>query len=327
MDRLSLSNEFMEGANNAYLFRGDRTVLVDTGFNSPAIRDQLEQKLNDRGLAFADVDDILLTHYHIDHCALAATVQRAGGARVYAHPTEIPLIEGDQDAWSAVVETRQRMYDRWGVPEAKWTALEDTLIEEGASYDQDISLRPLGPGDEFDAGGTTLGVMHTPGHSAGHVSFTTHGGDEVLSGDALLPHYTPNVGGADVRVERPLEQYLDTLEQFAEGTFQRAWPGHRDPIDDPAGRARTIIEHHEARAWRVAASLQERGVATAWEVSADLFGELEGVHILHGPGEAYAHLDHLNRDGFVEHAGDGYRLTGDGSARLDALTDDSLPLT
>jgi hypothetical protein len=126
----------------------------------------------------------------------------------------------------------------------------------------------------------------------------------------LLPHYTPNVGGADVRVERPLANYLDTLERIINEGFVRAWPGHRDPIGDPAGRARDIITHHRERTENVLAVLREHGPATAWTVSAHLFGDLSAIHILHGPGEAYAHLEHLSAHGIVERTEERYRLLG-----------------
>ena len=39
-----------------------------------------------------------------------------------------------------------------------------------------------------------------------------------------------------------------------------------------------------------------------------LFGDLEGIHALHGPGEAHAHLEHLARAGVVSDTAAGYRL-------------------
>jgi hypothetical protein len=39
--------------------------------------------------------------------------------------------------------------------------------------------------------------------------------------------------------------------------------------------------------------------ADAWTVSAQLYAEPSGIHILHGPGEIHAHLDHLTRTGDV----------------------------
>jgi glyoxylase-like metal-dependent hydrolase (beta-lactamase superfamily II) len=141
--------------------------------------------------------------------------------------------------------------------------------------------------------------------------------DVAFTGDALLPEYTPNVGGADVRVEKPLEKYLRALRRIADAGYARAWPGHRDPIDDPTGRAEHIVRHHEERAWRVLTALDESGPLDTWAVSAALFGELSGIHILHGPGEAYAHLEHLERAGAVTAEGRSYRIAESASDELE----------
>jgi glyoxylase-like metal-dependent hydrolase (beta-lactamase superfamily II) len=189
-------------------------------------------------------------------------------------------------------------------------------------------VTPFEDGERFDLGERELEVVHAPGHAAGLSCFAFDGerGRELFSGDALLPVYTPNVGGADVRVEEPLRKYLETLVDVVQAEYARAWPGHRDPIDDPAGRASEIIHHHEERAWRVLAVLDQRGPTDPWTVSAELFGELESIHILHGPGEAYAHLDHLHRDGAIERGPDGYRLPEGTRERMTDLEDEAWPL-
>ena len=45
------------------------------------------------------------------------------------------------------------------------------------------------------------------------------------------------------------------------------------------------------------------GPATPWTVSDELFGSLSDIHVLHGPGEAFAHLEHLEAGGIVGRAG------------------------
>ncbi|MGM0604507.1 MAG: MBL fold metallo-hydrolase, partial [Halobacteriota archaeon] len=114
--------------------------------------------------------------------------------------------------------------------------------------------------------------------------------------------------GADLRVDRPLEQYIDSLRRVIDRGFERVWPGHRDRIDDPDARAATIVDHHRERTQRVIDVLDAQGPADAWTVSAELFGSLSNIHILHGPGEAYAHLDHLHAAGVVSLEGNQYRL-------------------
>jgi len=52
-------------------------------------------------------------------------------------------------------------------------------------------------------------------------------------------------------------------------------------------------------------------------VSDELFGDLDDIHILYGPGEAFAHLDHLARAGELVRDGSTYRLTAETAAALD----------
>jgi len=327
MDRISLSNTAFEGNNNAYLLQSaGTTAMVDTGDATDETRRQLEAALADRGVGFADVDLVFLTHWHGDHTGLAAEIQAASGATVYAHEADADLIEEDRAAWEAMEDRQEQYFEEWGMPEAGRETLRS--IMHGEEFGAGPDVTSFQGGETFAVGDRDLTARHMPGHAAGLTCFEFDGerGREIASGDALLPVYTPNVGGADVRVERPLERYLDTLSRIVSAEYDRAWPGHRDPIDDPAARAAHIIEHHEKRAWRVLGVLRERGPVDAWTVSADLFGDLESIHILHGPGEAYAHLEHLQNDGLVVRDGTRYDLASGVADRMDEREDGRWPL-
>ncbi|QSX00160.1 MBL fold metallo-hydrolase [Haloterrigena alkaliphila] len=323
MDRIALSNSAFEGDNNAYLFAdGRETVMIDTGDGMASTREQLEAAFADRGLTFADVDRIFLTHWHGDHTGLAGAIQAESGAEVHVHEADAPLVAGDEDAWEAMFDRQQAYFEEWGMPEEKQAVLRDRMASADTATETP-TVTPFEDGDTFSFDGGDLEVVHTSGHAAGLSMFETtlDGRREVFSGDALLPVYTPNVGGADVRVEKPLEKYLRALQRIVDADYDRAWPGHRDPIDDPAGRAQHIIDHHEERAWRVLDALDRKGPCDTWTVSADLFGDLESIHILHGPGESYAHLEHLERAGTVVREDDEYRLA-DGVAEVIASKED-----
>jgi hypothetical protein len=137
--------------------------------------------------------------------------------------------------------------------------------------------------------------------------------------NAVLPQYTPNVGGADLRVERPLATYVETLERLEAQHFERLHPGHRAPLDAPGDRIQAILSHHRERTRRVVEVLADLGQATPWDVSERLFGDLEGIHILHGPGESWAHLDHLEAHGVVSRSDDAYRLEADPDGAMAAF--------
>lgn len=340
MHRITLGNTVFEGLNNAYLLGADDgegkgasasaessgsagelggpVTLVDTGISMPDVRADLEGGLDTAGIDVSDVEQVLLTHWHEDHAGLAGWIQAESGATVRAHADDVPLIEGGSDA-RAAMETRQRaLFTEWGMPDEPRRELLDFTSGFDDARGSPADVTPFEDGERFRAGGHEIEAVHLPGHAAGLSGFVipNDGIDreesELFSGDALLPHYTPNVGGADVRVDRPLAKYLKTLTRIVDREFAVAWPGHRDPIDDPSARAREIAIHHRERTERVVEILREHGPVDAWTVSSRLFGTLSEIHILHGPGEAYAHLDHLT-DGVVERVdeADGGSETGE----------------
>ena len=338
MHRIRLGNTVFEGENDAYLLGtepGETTALVDTAVATSEAREQLRGGLTDHGVEFGDIDAVFLTHWHHDHTGLAGEIQRESGATVYAHEADAPLIEAEDQIHHLTIARERRLFEEWGMPADAREELERFLELHQEIAGEAPNVESVADGDRFDLGSVELEVVHLPGHAAGLAGFAFDGdgdGDdaasgksadrsrELFAGDALLPRYTPNVGGADPRVEDPLGTYAKSLNRIVESDYARAWPGPRDPIDDPAARAREILDHHRERTENVLSVLRERGVADAWTVSADLFGDLSAIHILHGPGEAWAHLDHLERHGVVTKTHDGYDLRdSDSEPDLDAL--------
>jgi len=311
---IQLSNAAFEGDNSVYVLgdgdAGAPTTLVDTGVATPAVEAELRAELDAVGVAFADVDRVLLTHWHYDHAGLAGAIQAESDAAVFVHEADAALVADRGSAREDLRDAQAAALRDWGLPDAE---REDLLSFLGEHYDLaggTADVTELADGDTVALGPYGAEVVHLPGHAAGLAAYVVEreGRREAFVGDAILPKYTPNVGGADVRVERPLARYLESLERVQSLDLDRAWPGHRGPIFAPSERARDIAVHHEERTARVREAVADLAPATAWEVSAELFGSLSDIHVLHGPGEAYAHLDHLVHEGVLRETADGYVL-------------------
>jgi glyoxylase-like metal-dependent hydrolase (beta-lactamase superfamily II) len=310
MESLQLANKEFEGDNTVYLFDDGPLTLVDTGMGTENARRDLRAELEDLGYAFGDIQVILPTHWHADHSGLAGRIHAAGDATVYAHPEDAGLVRRSGEIVNKYRSQSRTLLHRWRVPEAERTEILQFIESDNRLWDGRASVHTLEDGESIRIGERTFTAHHAPGHTAGHLGFSLEleGEEVLLCGDALLPHYTPNIGGSDIRLKNPVQANLDTLNDIAEAEFDTVLPGHRHPIDEPTHRAREIIDHSRTRTEQVFEALQHQGSTDVWTISKILFGQLEGVHIIHGTGEVQAHLTHLETDGRVRGEDGIYRI-------------------
>jgi glyoxylase-like metal-dependent hydrolase (beta-lactamase superfamily II) len=280
---------------HCYLLPGaDGWTLVDTGLGLPDAAERWEPVL--AGLD-APVVRIVITHFHPDH---------TGGGEDAQALTEGRAFQGARDH-----EQSERV---WGSPE--WSErLAAYLVGHGlpARLAEELRLEaqlfapfirpvrdpePLVEGDQVDG----WEVLELPGHADGHICLLRDG--VLLAGDHLLEKISPTVGlYPDARPD-PLGDYLASLERTIELAPRLALPGHNDPIGDPGGRARELIEHHRLRLEETVAALG-RGPRTAHEVSLELFGhDLDASERRFAIAETLAHLERLVLEGRVARGGD-----------------------
>jgi len=180
-------------AENTYVVvgpSGRQAMLVDPGFDSEPIWDQLRE----RGLSIAL---ILNTHGHLDHVAGNAFFKRVSGAPIAIHAADKPFLR------NLTVQASMYGLDAEASPEA------DVELVEGVAL-------------EFD--GATFDVLHTPGHSPGGVCLRR--GDQMLVGDTL---FRGSVGRTDLPGgdwDTLVASVRGKLFRFPDET--RCYPGHEE---------------------------------------------------------------------------------------------------
>ena len=171
--------------------------MVDTG---PASRrGLLWAALDSRGLTPEDIDLVILTHMHWDHCQ---NTDMFSNARILVHPKEIDYAHNPNPADHNAAKYIAEMMDK-------------------------MRVEPISDGDVVAEG---ISIIDTPGHTLGHISILAKVGDEniLVAGDAM-----PDGGTVTRRLPynvfwdvndaiESVEKILDSSDVF--------YPGHDRPF-------------------------------------------------------------------------------------------------
>jgi len=268
---------------NAYLLEADDGwTLVDTGLGFPDATETWREAL----ASMRHVSRIVVTHFHPDHLGAAADVHALTGAPVLqsARDAELTRLVWGDATWP---ERLAEWFERHGMPRAAAR----TTVDEGRLYGRFIRYapNPEALGDEV-AGWR---VVPTPGHADGHVCLLRDG--VLIAGDHLLADISPAVGLYPHGDADPLGAYLASLERVEALAPRLVLPGHGDPFEDGAARARELVAHHRTRLADTRAALSAEGGRSAHDVALDLFGErlVDDSSRRFAVAETLAHLERL----------------------------------
>lgn len=200
----------------------DGVTVVDAGV--PGYRPQLEPGLELLGRQLGDVRAILLTHADGDHTGVSTRVRDETGAAIHLHPDDAESAHNhgkkkfDESLLAELIHpgTYRLFWHFTRNGGAKPSALDDTA--------------PVSSGEVLAVPGKPR-VIHTPGHTPGHVAylFADHGA--LFAGDLLCTwHPTRGRRGPQVmafNVSTPLScESLGAIEDLDAALLL---PGHGEP--------------------------------------------------------------------------------------------------
>ena len=288
VETIALPYPYIPEGVKAYLIDDDRPTLIDTGGGGAESLRILGQALAERGSKVEDVEVVLNTHAHPDHFGGDFYVKQASGARVLIHSLEAPVLRDP----GSMLERWKRAYSEAGLQFAPRGYLD--VLGSMRAVEPD---RILSDGDRVELGSVELRVIHTPGHSPGHLCFYDEDAGVLFSGDQVIGSGSVYIGGPD----GDLPLYLESLERLLEMKIELVLPAHGPPVGDPRRRIREILRHQEEREERILRILDEGPGDLDYVAKAVYAGESEVLPIL-GKMATLERLRKLVQEGKAESA-------------------------
>lgn len=200
---------------------GEDLILIDTLYDNDAQRilDQIEAI----GREVTDLRHIIITHGHRSHLGGLAKLAKLSQAPVYGHEWEADIIAGDRKA--QCVSWRPQ------------SPLKSYPFQLGNNLG--LVKHPPYPVDHFIHDGDQIGpiqVIHSPGHSPGHLAFYWPERQALFSGDAIVNWPRFELGWSGFLLNE--KQHRDSVHRLAEYDTEVLCAGHGDSI--PSGAAARI---------------------------------------------------------------------------------------
>ena len=243
--------------------------VVDPGWDAEGNLERLDDALRMLGGSVDRVATVTVSHLHADHLGLAGRIREASGARVALHSAEQGALDGGGQTLPD--------YSDWGVPlelHEEFTAL---VGRARPWFAADVLLEH---GDALDIPGRDVRVLHTPGHTIGHLSLWEPLEQLLFTGDLLLPTIFPGIGLGGPAPDA-IADYLASLDQIEALGDPEVCPGHGYVFRGLAERCAETRAHQLGRTGEVERIVAEHPQATVWEVASHVTWT-EGWHNLHG---------------------------------------------
>lgn len=290
---LELETHFAEGSVNAFLAIGDTITLIDTGNPGKDAFQQLKIKLHKHGVSLNDLDQIVLTHIHIDHAGAIPQIQEETDVPIFVHEQA----EGSINIGRGEFERVQQFFDQF-LKECGADPLKH-IIQRRFKEENWRNVAYLKDGDVIPLGGLGFEVVHVPGHSQTDILLWNRETGDAIAGDHLLKAFSvnafiePQPQGQTSR-PKPLLQYRQSLEKVSKLPLKTIYPGHGEPFADHVSLINKRLQEQEKRCDQILQILANRE-RSIFEICVKMYPHLHGKTVFLGLSQIQGHLDLLEQ--------------------------------
>ena len=289
---------FPKLVNYVYLVTDDgMTRLIDTGLGTDMSMTEIAEGIEEVRSTFGahisldTVQEIIITHGHIDHFGGLRQMKTQTTARVLIHELDARILMNFAERLIVASKDLGVFLKRAGVSERIRRPLQEMYTASKEFFSSIPVDRPLKDGDSLGEGIT---VIHTPGHCPGHICLLVD--DVLFAGDHILSRITPHLSPQSITHFCGVDHYMESLAKLkSTAGVSLTLPAHQDPITDLPGRIAEIEAFHGERLSKVLELCREPKSIS--HISIELFGELREYNIILALEETGAHVEYLYEHG------------------------------
>lgn len=291
-----------------YLFNiKDKLFLIDAGYSTKYWQNAFFKALKDLQINLEDIDYCIITHEHPDHTGLVKILKKANPKiKICLHKIAHELAKVRRNLIEDInieerIKERGQLLVSYGLKKEE-VALMMQRFGTGRMRFEYIEPDLLLNNDDKILDGE-LQIVHSPGHSVGHICIYYPKKGILFSGDHILSKITPHLGtlvipGAEEfnkknNYENILEHYLRSLDRIDELNARIILPGHEQIIYNPHERITAIKNHHQNRLYEISKIIQNNPI-TPLQIALNHFGnDLDQMNQILAISESLVHLDYL----------------------------------
>ncbi|MEH7334455.1 MBL fold metallo-hydrolase [Neobacillus drentensis] len=296
---LELETHFAEGTVNAFLAIGETVTLIDTGNPGKESFQKLKSNLHNYGVTLKDIDQIVLTHIHIDHAGAIPHIQAEIDIPIFVHEQAKDSINVDVNEFERVQKFFNNFIESCGADPF------EHIIQRRFREEKWRNVSFLNEGDEIHLGGHRFELVHVPGHSQCDILLWNPETGDALAGDHLIKAFSVNAfieppnSGENVR-PKPLLQYRNSLEKVSRLPLTMIYPGHGEAFSEHLSLIKTRLQEQEKRCDQIIQILRS-GEKTIFEICSEMYPRLHGRTVFLGLSQIQGHLDLLEERQLVRY--------------------------
>ncbi len=283
VSRIEIPTPFPVGNVNCYLIEGSQLTLIDTGPKTPKSLTTIQKAFRNMSYNLSDVEQILLTHNHIDHIGLAEQIVRE---RAHSHDKSTQVWIHHKDAEALIsyekhaekyTESFMRLISTSGVPTNESLRLNPKrLIAYYMSMRESVpTAQTFKDGASFKTGIGDISAVWVPGHSSGSTCFVCDEQQVIFSGDHILGDISSNPSiSFDSTMGIGMLTYLESLDRISSREGYIALPGHREPILDIKSRIESLRAEYNDK-FEIAADSLTNKPQSVYDLSRIIYGDYE----------------------------------------------------